>query len=78
MLREEVGCDDPHIRLLDARYAAARALLLEVLGNCGPARDPQGPWAELRSEGALVGLLVRCHGWSHIGPGQLRRGWRAN
>ena len=63
-------------RLVAARLAAARALLLEVLGELDPSGLPvvtRGSAAEPCGELALVGALCRRHGWRTVRPGVLAR-----
>ncbi len=76
VLAAECGPAEGQARLIEARWTAARALLLELCAAAGP--DPAaagGP--ELRmapeTEGALLGLLVRNHGWAWVDQSCLKR-----
>lgn len=76
VLAAECGPAEGKARLIEARWSAARALLLELCAAAGP--DPAavgGPELRLapETEGALVGLLVRNYGWSWLDQSCLRR-----
>jgi hypothetical protein len=76
VLAAECGPAEGQARLIEARWTAARALLLELCAAAGP--DPAAPGGpELRmapeTEGALLGLLVRNYGWSWVDQSCLRR-----
>lgn len=76
ILAAECGPAAGPARLVEARWAAARALLLEMCAAADPA--PPAPGApELRlapeSEGALLGLLVRKFGWAWVDQSCLKR-----
>lgn len=69
ILAAECGPAAGPARLVEARWAAARALLLEMCAAADP--EPAAPGApQLRlapeSEGALLGLLVRKFGWTWV------------
>ena len=63
-------------RMHRARWAAARALLLELVSgemSPPPALSPLALRWELEAETALLGALVRRHGWRVVRPGVLAR-----
>lgn len=66
LMRQEVGPATGPARLVSARWAAARALLLELCDSspttASPAAAPAVRFAP-EGEGALLGLLARDHGW---------------
>lgn len=66
----------PQSKLTQARWQAARALLLELLDGSEPAPPDRQPLA-FRGEGdaemALIGALVKRHGWRVMVPGVLVR-----
>jgi hypothetical protein len=68
-------CSGP-ARLVEARWAAARGLLLEILqeGDATPGHLKPGPWLdEPLAEIAHIGAMVRRHGWRVHVPGVLVR-----
>lgn len=82
LMAADLGPATARGRLLACRWAAARALFLEVLETHEPApRDHQpigSPWERLEESG-LMGRLCQRHGWQCVSPGLLaRRGSRAD
>lgn len=76
VLAAECGPAEGQARLIEARWSAARALLLEMCAAADP--EPPAPGApQLRlapeSEGALLGLLVRKFGWTWVDQSCLKR-----
>jgi hypothetical protein len=76
VLAAECGPAEGQARLVEARWTAARALLLELCAAAGP--DPAavgGPEIRMapETEGALLGLLVRNFGWSWLDQSCLKR-----
>jgi hypothetical protein len=69
-----VGPPTPEGRLLACRWAAARALFIEVLETYEPSpsnwRAIGHPW-DRHEERGLIGRLCQRHGWSTVRPGQL-------
>jgi hypothetical protein len=72
----ELGEQTPEGRLLACRWAAARALLLEVLEQHEPGPSERraigNPWDSMAERG-LVGRLCQHHGWRTVTPGVLAR-----
>jgi hypothetical protein len=71
-----VGAQTPEGRLLACRWAAARALLLEVLETYEPSpsnwRAIGHPWDGWEERG-LLGRLCQRHGWRTVRPGLLSK-----
>lgn len=76
LMAADVGQETPRGRLLACRWAAARALLLEVLEAHDPAppemRPLGSPW-ERAEETGLLGALCQRYGWRCVRPGVLVR-----
>jgi hypothetical protein len=76
ILAAECGPAAGPARLVEARWAAARALLLEMCAAADP--EPPTPGAPAlrlapETEGALLGLLVRKFGWCWLDQSCLKR-----
>jgi hypothetical protein len=76
LMAADVGNETPEGRLLACRWAAARALFLEVLETYQPTPSNWGaigyPW-EAWEERGLMGRLCQRHGWSTVRPGLLAK-----
>ncbi len=76
LMAADVGPATPRGRLLAARYAAARALFLEVLETYQPNpstwHEMGSPW-DRQEETGLLGRLCQRHGWRAVRPGLLAR-----
>jgi hypothetical protein len=76
LMAAEIGQETPEGRLLACRWAAARALLLEVLETYQPSPSNWhaigNPWDAMEERG-LVGRLCQRHGWRTVRPGVLTR-----
>ena len=76
LMAADVGQATPKGRLLACRWAAARALFLEVLEVYQPSptdwREIGHPWDSWEERG-LVGRLCQRHGWLTMRPGVLVR-----
>jgi hypothetical protein len=76
LMAADLGERTPEGRLLACRWAAARALFLEVLESYEPqpreSRPIASPWEELEETG-LLGVLCRKHGWHFVRPDRLAR-----
>jgi hypothetical protein len=76
LMAAELGEQTPEGRLLACRWAAARALLLEVLElhEPGPSerRAIGHPW-ERHEERGLIGRLCQRHTWMMVRPGVMAR-----
>ena len=76
LMAADVGKETPEGRLLACRWAAARALFLEVLETYQPSPSTWHaighPW-DRHEERGLVGRLCQRHGWLTVRPGVLVR-----
>jgi hypothetical protein len=76
LMAADVGLETPQGRLLACRWAAARALFLEVVETYQPSpsnwRAIGHPWDAWEERG-LVGRLCQRHGWLTMRPGVLVR-----
>jgi hypothetical protein len=74
LMASELPPPSPEARLVECRYAAARALLLEVLEIYEPSpsnwREMGSPLDQLEETG-LIGRLCQRHGWQCVRPGLL-------
>jgi hypothetical protein len=74
LMAADVGQETPEGRLLACRWAAARALFLEVLETYQPTPAPWHaighPWDQWEERG-LMGRLCQRHGWHTARPGLL-------
>ena len=71
LMAADVGQETPEGRLLACRWAAARALFLEVLETYQPSPSNWHaighPWDALEERG-LLGRLCQRHGWRFSRP----------
>jgi hypothetical protein len=76
LMAAELGELTPEARLLACRWAAARALFLEVLEGYQPTPSTWHaighPWDRLEERG-LIGRLCQRHGWQAVDPGKVLR-----
>jgi hypothetical protein len=74
LMASDVGQETPEGRLLACRWAAARALFLEVLELSQPSPETWHsighPW-DRHEERGLIGRLCQRHGWRNVSPGRL-------
>ena len=82
LMAADLGPATARGRLLACRYAAARALLLEVLEQYQPSPTTWhavgSPFDQVEEAG-LLGRLCQRHGWQCVSPGHLvRRGGRGH
>jgi hypothetical protein len=74
LMAVDVGHETPEGRLLACRWAAARALFLEVLETYQPSPSNWHaighPWDAWEERG-LMGRLCQRHGWRTVRPGLL-------
>ena len=76
LMAADLGKETPAGRLLACRWAAARALFLEVLEQYQPSPETWhaiGHPGDMHEETGLLGRLCRCHGWYAVRPGLLAR-----
>lgn len=76
LMAADLGEQTARGRLLACRWAAARALLLEVLEGYEPTprdRRPIGCRWDEHEETGMLGALCRRHGWRCVRPGLLAR-----
>jgi len=76
LMAADVGQETPEGRLLACRWAAARALFLEVLEGYEPTPSTWSavghPWEGWEERG-LLGRLCQRHGWRTVRPGLLSK-----
>ena len=76
LMAADVGQETPEGRLLACRWAAARALFLEVLETYQETPSTYHaighPWDAWEERG-LMGRLCQRHGWRTVRPGLLAR-----
>jgi hypothetical protein len=76
LMAADLGEQTPEGRLLACRWAAARALLLEVLETYQPSSSNWHaighPWDAMEERG-LMGRLCQRHGWCAVRPGLLAK-----
>jgi len=74
LMAADLGEQTPEGRLLACRWAAARALFLEVLELHQPSPETWHsighPW-DRHEERGLIGRLCQRHGWRNVSPGRL-------
>jgi hypothetical protein len=76
LMAADLGEQSPEGRLLACRWAAARALLLEVIETHQPSPSNWHaighPWDAMEERG-LMGRLCQRHGWHTVRPGLLAK-----